>query len=561
MTTPSWYPEWARQFSEFYHSRATSTFILHGNTHDQIPGKDKFVPLTQFLVEEIFGKWDIVFYYDLSTGIRVMGGSNLERQRQMQSVVARTFGPIDRISRDPAVVMAWLDQVVNKTLMMDGERLSIAFIFGHASFLVRHGDRSARTSSHVVNFLNWAASPYIKRLNLSFVLIDTALAEISDRIVQNPHITSIRIPLPKESERLRFLSAIDDGRLEEHSDYAPGVLARLTAGMGLTDLQVLVQKTRPDRRLDAKRFGALKKMLIERQAVGMLEFVESPWGLDAVVGHEAAKKRIREDAALISQGHLSSVPMGYLLCGPVGTGKSFFATCSAKTFGIPCVKLKNFRGGLVGETERNLERVLEVLRSMGPVVVIVDEADTQLGNRRSTGDSGVSGRVFGMIAQQMGDTAYRGKILWMLLTARPDLLPIDLKRQGRAEVHIPLFYPNSSSELDDMLVAMSRKLGVKIQSSGSFFTSEHVRKLSGADIEGVLGRAWRASLIEGETVISDRAFRAALKDFRPSHQGEERKLQILAATLESTSKSFLPEGVFPRSTQAEFNALKAKLAI
>ena len=46
-----------------------------------------------------------------------------------------------------------------------------------------------------------------------------------------------------------------------------------------------------------------------------------------------------------------------------------------------------------------------------------------------------------MIASQMGDTRYRGKLLWMLFTSRPDLLPIDLKRQGRAEVHLPLFSP------------------------------------------------------------------------------------------------------------------------
>jgi len=34
-----------------------------------------------------------------------------------------------------------------------------------------------------------------------------------------------------------------------------------------------------------------------------------------------------------------------------------------------------------------------------------------------------------MIAAQMGDTHYRDRILWMLLTCRPDLLPIDLKRE------------------------------------------------------------------------------------------------------------------------------------
>ena len=78
---------------------------------------------------------------------------------------------------------------------------------------------------------------------------------------------------------------------------------------------------------------------------------------------------------------------------------------------------------------------------MGPVVVVIDEADAALGTREAGGDSGTSSRVFSMIAGQMGDTRYRGRLIWMLLTSRPDLLPIDLKRQGRAEVHLPLFSP------------------------------------------------------------------------------------------------------------------------
>ena len=43
----------------------------------------------------------------------------------------------------------------------------------------------------------------------------------------------------------------------------------------------------------------------------------------------------------------------------------------------------------------------------------------------------------------MGNTEYRGKIVWFLITSRPDLLPVDLKRQGRAEEHLALFYPGN----------------------------------------------------------------------------------------------------------------------
>ena len=78
---------------------------------------------------------------------------------------------------------------------------------------------------------------------------------------------------------------------------------------------------------------------------------------------------------------------------------------------------------------------------MPPVAVMIDEADAALGNRSAEGDSGVSKRVFGQIASFMSKPEHRGRIIFFLITARPDLMPIDLKRQGRAEEHIALFYP------------------------------------------------------------------------------------------------------------------------
>ena len=118
----------------------------------------------------------------------------------------------------------------------------------------------------------------------------------------------------------------------------------------------------------------LGEQIHEFQAQRSFPAVHPGGHADTVVGHEAAKTRLREDAALLKRGSLDSMPMGYLICGPVGTGKSFLAQCVSGEIGAPCVMLKNFRSKYVGETEGNLERVLSVLRAMGPVVVVVDEA-------------------------------------------------------------------------------------------------------------------------------------------------------------------------------------------
>jgi SpoVK/Ycf46/Vps4 family AAA+-type ATPase len=375
--------------------------------------------------------------------------------------------------------------------------------------------------------------------------------------------------LPDEAERQRFVStALEPEALASFSDFTASSLAGLTAGISLTDLNVLIQSAREGgRRLDASTFRASKKRLIERQCRGVLEFIDPKWTLDTVVGHEAAKARLREDAELLKRGALDSLPMGYLLCGPVGTGKSFLAQCASGEIGVPCVMLKNFRSKYVGETEGNLERVLSVLRAMGPVVVVVDEADAALGSREQDGDSGTSSRVFGMIASQMGDTRYRGRIIWMLLTARPDLLPIDLKRQGRAEVHIPLFYPTDEDEIRQMFVILAKKLGSRLAPEDVPPIPQRGH-LSGADIEGMVGRAWRKSLLAGHTHVTRDALAEVIAQFLPSTQGLERELQETAAIVECTDRQFLPEAILKKidadggrtGLQARLTALKQMIS-
>jgi SpoVK/Ycf46/Vps4 family AAA+-type ATPase len=396
--------------------------------------------------------------------------------------------------------------------------------------------------------LNWAMSPHVKRLNMAFVMVDEKLADLADRLTGNPHVAAIDVPLPDQPAREAFVKATTaETPVAAFSDFDAAQLAALTAGISLTDLNVLIQSARESgKRLDTGAFRALKKRLLERQCHGLLEFIEPRWTLDTVVGHEAAKARLREDAALLKRGALDSLPMGYLLCGPVGTGKSFLAQCVSGEIGVPCVILKNFRSKYVGETEGNLERVLSVLRAMGPVVVIVDEADAALGSREQDGDSGTSSRVFAMIAAQMGDTQYRGRIIWMLLTARPDLLPIDLKRQGRAEVHVPLFYPTDEAEIRQMFVILARKLGSRLAADDVPSIPQRGH-LSGADVEGMVGRAWRASILAGADHITREALAGVVADFMPSTQGLERELQETAAILECTDRQFLPEAILQKT--------------
>ncbi len=545
---PGHFPAWAGKLAELYFSGTTSMFAIHGNTFDLVrAGPDRWGGLADFLAEQLFGRWDLVIHYDLARGLRCAAGSSGKRLQEMVETANKWLGDLRALPRDPTKGLAAIDLLVQKNVMADEDRrLRCAIIIDHAGYVAPSGDNlDLAEQTHLVTLLNWASSPYVKRLNMAFVLIDPRLTSIAERLTGNPHVATIEVPLPDAAERTAFLEAqikASGKELASFSEYTVAELGKLTAGIGLVDLEVLVRSTvEGNRKLDRTYFKDLKKRLIERQAQGMLEFVEPKWGLDTVVGHEAAKKRLLDDAELIKRGELDTVPMGYLFCGPVGTGKSFLATCVAGSIGIPAVVLKNFRSKYVGETEGNLERVLGVLRSMGPVVVIVDEADAMLGDRDQGGDSGVGGRVFAMIASQMGDTSYRGKIVWMLLTARPDALPVDLKRQGRAEVHIPLFYPVDQAELRHMLMILAKKAGTSLAEGDLPDVIPHQGNLSGADIEGIIGRAFRTSLLGGSRTITKAALGQALEGFMPSTQTLEREAQELAAIIECTDIEFLPQ--------------------
>ncbi|MCE9629558.1 MAG: AAA family ATPase [Planctomycetia bacterium] len=577
-----WCPSWAERLGDAYLSGTSCVFLMHGNVRDLVPiaapavnasaDANAWGTVPDFLAREMFGSWDIVLAYDVGKGLRPLAGPDPSRLRTMAQWLTERLGNAATWPRDPDQAIAAIDAILERNLIDPPEqRKRIAVVLDYAQYLVPAGEAGARSgAARLVRILGWATNPLLRRVNVAIVLLTDSLAEMHPRVVANPAVTAIEVPMPEADERERFVlaTAAAAGMPAEHLDAVRRVAA-LSGGLTLESLRAVVTLSARERTApDGPEFTARKKDLIERSCQGLIEFIQPRLTLDAVAGHADAKNRLESDAKAIKRGQLESAPMGYLICGPVGTGKSFIAECYAGSVGIPCVVLKNFRSKYVGETEGNLEHALGVLRSLGPVVVIIDEADAALGNRQSDGDSGTSARVFSMIARQMGDTRYRGKIVWMLLTSRPDLLPIDLKRQGRAEVHIPLFYPHDQAEMDAMFraevhiplfyphdqaemdamfAAMARKCHVKL-APGLPGPIDLSLGLSGADVESLvlaarrqgLDRAADAGQPATDTISAD-DLAAALDDFMPSAQGLEKEMQEIAAVLECTEKRFLPE--------------------
>jgi SpoVK/Ycf46/Vps4 family AAA+-type ATPase len=572
-------PPWAADLVRAVRAKQANTFVVHGAIADLVPiggngaAPVRFLSLDQVLTGELFAGFSSILTYNRAEGIGFAtpeARSHFEDRLKAYDAVHGTSWSGAGLPRDPANSFALLDSYFKKCAALQPAR-PVVLILPFAETVVPMTDPSSRGPEDrtvLVYLRKWAQDPVLLAKNIVIVLVTETLAELDPQLVRSHASRELEILRPDQGERLVYLEAARPAAwYGEHADVTARQLAELCAGMTRVQLgQLLDGADANGERISRDAVRAAKKMVIETEALGLLEYVEPKYDLSMVAGMPQVKERLRRAARAISRGNPAAVPMGYLICGPVGSAKTFLVECFAKEIGFPCVKLKNFRSMWVGSTESNLERILKILSSLTPVGVVIDEADAALGNREQSGDSGTQNRVFASIASFMADTRNRGKILWFLITARPDLLPIDLKRQGRAEEHVPLFYPETKGEYDEIYRVMIKKLGLRtaVENVSEVAEEAALLAMSGSDLEAVLVRAaLEAEAAEAKEVGAEH-LRQAFRDFIPPANTIEREMQILCAVLECTSRELLPEKyktLDRAAMQARVNEIKRTLRI
>ena len=542
-------PAWAQELSYKYCSKTANLYIVHGNIRDFLPhkmneGEFLFAKIQEYISDVLFGNRDVIVFYDRSSGVSFCDKS-MERDylSAMRSRRPDT-GDEDFLSNDPGKAFAYLEEYF---LTLIPQKKRIVLIVDYAETVAPASDVARLTEEDRYCFVTlnrWSHEPVFTRGDVSVILLTENMAEMNPRLASSPSTVKVEIPIPDESVRAQFLRFLESkGQLLLDKGLGCEQVAALASGLNLMNLNRLAAESwQEDRPISLEYMRQKKKEIIEAEAGGLLEFLETEHDLSFVSGHEFVKRRFKNAARAIKQGRLDVLPMGYLIAGPVGTGKSFMVSAFAGEIGVPMVKFKNFRSKWQGVTESNLERVLSILKAMSPVAVMIDEADAFLGDRDQEGDSGVSNRVFSQIASFMGNTEYRGKIIWFLITCRPDLLPIDLKRQGRAEEHLALFYPDSDEERIALFDTPVRKLDLSIRRFPVGDLLKRFRhEFSGADLEAVLIRAKFRAAMEGRTFVTKEDMDETLADFVPPAYPHEIELQNLVAVLECTSKEMVPK--------------------
>ncbi len=538
---------WSQDLIARYESGASNQFLLFGNVEDEfLLQEGKVGTIRDFLLQNLLSSFDVVLSYDLGNGLRVEKGAPI-----FSTWPAYKANPT--LPREPRPALDTLTHYARfaANLKRVGQLAPrVAVVVGSVQLLApaSPGGVDHETGALALIMREWSRDALLHDSPFASFLIAENLNDLHALLTQNPRAARFKVPLPDGDNLGAALGQWKNSAPVALSRFANELpdLGRQLAGASLASLDSLL-KTREHSKtpLEPNDVARLKKELVETDAGGLIEFLSPTRTLDDLYGQEKVKAHLRADIALWRRNEIEALPKGYLLCGPVGTGKTFLVECLAGEAGLPVVKIKNFRDRWIGSTEGNLEKIFRLLGALGRCYVFVDEADQSLGKRDAgSGDSGISGRVYGMFAEEMSRSDNRGKIIWILASSRPDLIEVDLKRPGRIDVKIPLLPTTTPEESFELVRNLLKRRGLKLE-DGDFesLKTELPLLLTPGAAEALAVKVFRDVKVNNQTTLL--ALQESLKTYRPPVAPEVLGAQIELAVRESSDMDWVPEMLRP----------------
>ncbi|HEW93649.1 MAG TPA: ATP-binding protein [Thermoprotei archaeon] len=226
-----------------------------------------------------------------------------------------------------------------------------------------------------------------------------------------------------------------------------------------------------------------------------IEYIEPKFGFEAVGGYERLKQYIRERIIDLirnpkeAEWYGLTPPKGIIMFGLPGTGKTHLAKALAKEIKLPVLKIDaaTFLRGIVGETEKRIKLVRNLIENFSPAIVFIDEIDqlTMARGRVMATDSGVSRRLTNMLLDWFGDRD-RESIIIGATNFISDIDPAFL-RPGRTDVLIPVLLPdfNARKEIFHIHTQVLRNIPLASDIDWDEL-AEKTFMMTGAEIEAII---------------------------------------------------------------------------
>jgi hypothetical protein len=587
-------PEYAflSQIGRIINSGQSRSIVLTGNIYDlyYLDRRDDYVSLIDFLV----AKWAlpdvILVVYEINGPIRFVDNANRNKLRDawlkwrmgmdsdqlaikrmfdgskvaaQQAATAEAFDAnLQSAVGNPTLALEFLRQMClcSRTTLNDQPALvqNLIVIIEGGDLIIPEGEIRALSDvdRHRVSICHdWFSDPGFMNGADSVILLTESRSLLNQRVARLPEILDVQVPSPDEASRGHFISWFHDRRPEGSKIKlwsTQDELAKLTAGLSIhAIMQVLKGAAHEDKKLLQEDVVSKVEDYIQSQlGEDIVEFKKPVHTLDDVIGYTRLKKFLKEEfiPRLRSAGD-DALP-GAAVCGPIGSGKTYIFEAVAAELDMVVLVLKNIRSQWFGQTDVIFERLRRVLEALSKVVIFVDEADTQFGGVGPEAHE-TERRLTGKIQAMMSDARLRGRVIWLLMTARIHLLSPDIRRPGRTgDLIIPILDPEGDDRKEFLQWAVQPVLDRKLTSDEATQLDAITTDYSSSSFASLRSEL-KATALQRRSNLDFKDILAAIADLIPPAIGETRRYQTLQALVNCTRKGLLPN---PNVTASERKA-------
>jgi hypothetical protein len=573
------YPFFA-SLARMINSGQARSIILSGNVNDLFFDGEKYVPIVPFLLNKTRVPGIIPIVYELNGPIRVadedrsklrdawaawktgidVGSLAIKELTTDSSKIEMRRKEFDQYLRDAIGNATQALEFLRQLTICWGPNLrqNLLIFIEAADMLLPAGDGDVAKMNdamlrRIAIATDWFSDPDFFAGRDTVCLLCESRSLIHPRVARLPQVLSVDIAAPDTATRGHFIrwhlqqpaastipvpDAGQAGTVDKAASLAGDTnwLAEGTAGLSIHALrQLLLAAAYNQRPVSRQDVVAQVEQFIQAQlGDDVVEFKQPVHTLKDVVGFTKLKEfltgymmprlRLPDDRAL----------PGAAIAGPIGGGKTFIFEAVAAELDMPVLVLKNIRSQWFGQTDVIFERLRRVLEALEKVVIFVDEADTQFGGV-GEGTHETERRLTGKVQGMMSDPQLRGKVIWLLMTARIHRLSPDIRRPGRVgDLIIPVLDPVGEDRLE-FIRWMLKPAGAVGEGLVNWLDLEGLPQGFSA-----AGFAALRSQIKALPPQSEHEIKAIVRDFMQPAIEQTRRYQTLQALVNCTRRSLLP---------------------
>jgi SpoVK/Ycf46/Vps4 family AAA+-type ATPase len=559
-------PALLNELNRLYGRRKKNVLLMTGNIHDSFwdTTTNEFAPMDQVLYRALREQFTVVFL-DMA-GIsflspedelafarvwkspgRLLPAEELrpEDMEEFRNMLANnTFQSLAAL-----VMLKHLTDRLVRFRRTHKELKPVVFIVRLAGTLFPEGELNRLPEldkNRLAFYYAWLTQPEFRDERDFFILLSRTNSEVNSLIRALPHTANVSIPLPDETQRRQFVEHfVKNPKAGEALQLEGGTERFVAESAGLT-LEVIkdlfeeaVSIKAPVTR--AMLMGEINNLL--REHLGDIIEVEIPtFGPDAVIGN-TEHKQILDDVFERCEHPNTAIP-ALLVSGPNGGGKTFLLQAYAGKSGRVVIRIKNMRSMYYGQTSVLFELFRWYVLTFGKILILVDEAHTAFGSVHSSTTHEAEKHLAGNIIQMMGEERNFVKVLWGLLTSRPDELDPDVK--SRCPIQIAVFDPEGEKRIA-FLRELFRRKGVPLDDLSPTDWDKFIAKtinFSARDFRNLTAEMIHARRKNAQISVLQVLdyWRAGMAIVR------ERELQMHLAALHCSYPALLPERFLKMST-------------